>query len=64
MKESNQRPTSKASSDKRPKTAEWPNTIRSRDELDTALEAGSKSGRSKRSIDDIMEDAIKRAEDG
>lgn len=49
---------------KKPDSGDWPNTIRSRDQLDTALEAGLKSGPSKRSIDDIMEKAIARIENG
>jgi hypothetical protein len=47
-----------------PKTPEWPNTIRSRAELDAALEAGLKSGISERSFDQIVEDAIARAKHG
>lgn len=44
--------------------AEWPNTIRTREELDAALEAGLKSGVSKRSFDEIVAAGIKRAEHG
>lgn len=46
------------STEKRP---EWPNTVRTREELDAALEAGEASGVSERSIDEIFEAAIARA---
>ncbi len=42
-------------------TPEWPSTVRSRDELDSALEAGEKSGVSERSFDEIVKAAITRA---
>lgn len=42
----------------------WPNTVRTREELDAALEAGMNSGVSTRTIDEIMEDAIARIENG
>lgn len=48
----------------KPKTPEWPNTIRSRDELDEALEAGRQSGVSERGFDDIVEAAIARVKNG
>ena len=54
--------------DKKQKTTEkrpeWPNTVRTREELDAALEAGEKSGVSERSIDEIFEAAIARAKNG
>lgn len=43
---------------------EWPNTVNNRDELDSALEAGLKSGISKRSIDEIVERARLKIQDG
>ncbi|MCI5078211.1 hypothetical protein [Oricola sp.] len=50
------------------KTAEkhpdWPNTIRTRDELDAALEAGLKSGESDRNIDEIFKATIVRLKNG
>ena len=39
---------------------EWPNTVRTREELDAALEAGLKSGVSPYSIEEITERAISR----
>ena len=44
----------------KPPAEEWPNTVRSREELDSALEAGEKSGVSDRTIDEIFEAAIAR----
>lgn len=43
---------------------EWPNAVRSRDELDSALEAGLKSGVSKRTIDEIFASGIAKAKNG
>lgn len=43
---------------------EWPNTVRTRDELDAALEAGLKSGVSPYSIEEITERAISRLKNG
>jgi hypothetical protein len=40
---------------------EWPNGVRTRDELESALEAGEKSGVSKRTIDEIFESGIAKA---
>jgi len=37
-----------------PDTQEWPNTVHTRDELDSALEAGEKSGVSPYTIDEIV----------
>ncbi len=42
----------------------WPNTIRNRDELDSALEAGEKSGISDRTTEEIFESAIARIKNG
>lgn len=36
----------------------WPNTIRNRDELDSALEAGEKSGVSELTIEQVAERKI------
>lgn len=46
------------------KLPEWPATVRTRAELDTALAEGMKSGTSDRKIEEIMESAITRTEDG
>lgn len=46
------------------KEREWPNTVRNRDELDSALEAGLKSGVSDRTIEDIFEDVIANHKNG
>lgn len=46
------------------KSDEWPNTVRTREELDSALEAGEKSGASDRDIDEIFESAIARLKNG
>lgn len=46
------------------KTREWPNTVRNREELDSALEAGLKSGVSTRTIDEIFESGIAKAKNG
>ncbi|VAW16030.1 hypothetical protein MNBD_ALPHA12-522 [hydrothermal vent metagenome] len=45
-------------------TREWPNGIGTREELDSALEAGLKSGVSERSIDEIFESVIARQKNG
>lgn len=42
----------------------WPNTIRTREELDSALEAGLASGISQYSAEEIVERAIKRFGNG
>jgi hypothetical protein len=42
----------------------WPNTIRTREELDAALEAGSKSGRSKLKIPDILKKVLRESGHG
>ena len=36
----------------------WPNTVRTREELDSALEAGLKSGRSKLTVHEVFESRI------
>lgn len=46
------------------KRPEWPNTVRTREELDAALEAGEASGVSKRSFDEAVEAGIARAKNG
>ena len=43
---------------------EWPNTVRTREELDAALEAGLKSGVSPRGFEEITERAISRLKNG
>ncbi|MCB9947412.1 MAG: hypothetical protein H6842_06220 [Rhodospirillaceae bacterium] len=48
----------------KPAAEEWPNTARSRDELDAALEAGVKSGVSARSFEEIIESAKSRLKNG
>jgi hypothetical protein len=47
-----------------PKAQDWPNTVRSRDELDSALEEGLESGRSKRTVHDIFEEQIAKFKNG
>jgi hypothetical protein len=42
----------------------WPNTVRTREELDSALEAGLASGISPYSAEEIVERAIKRFRNG
>jgi hypothetical protein len=37
---------------------EWPNTVTTRAELDDALDKGSQSGRSERTIEDIYKAAL------
>lgn len=49
------------STEKRP---EWPNTVRTREELDAALEAGEASGVSERTFDEAVEAGIARAKNG
>ena len=39
---------------------EWPNTVRNRDELDSALEAGLKSGVSPYTVEEVGKRAIAR----
>ena len=46
------------------KHREWPNSIRNRDELDSALEAGEKSGVSDRTIEQIFEEEITKFKNG
>ena len=48
----------------KPPAGEWPNTVRTREELDSALEAGEKSGVSDRTIEEIFEAAIARLKNG
>ena len=48
----------------KPAAEDWPNTIRSREELDSALEAGLKSGVSSRRIDEVVEDELSKLKDG
>ncbi len=42
------------------KARDWPNTVRTREELDSALEAGLKSGVSDRTIEEVGEHTIAR----
>ena len=44
-----------------PKELDWPNPVRTREELDAALEEGLNSGVSERTTDEIFESAIARA---
>ena len=46
------------------KVARWPGTIRSQEELDSALEDGEKSGRSPYTIRQIVERTISRLKHG
>ncbi len=41
-------------------STDWPNTVRSRTELDSALEAGLASGVSEKTWDAVIEDARKK----
>ena len=43
---------------------DWPDTIRTREALDLALEAGEKSGISTRNVDEIFEDALTSLKNG
>jgi len=43
---------------------EWPNTVCTRDDLDSALEAGLKSGRSDRTVHEIFEERIDKFKNG
>ena len=43
---------------------EWPNTVRTREDLDTALEKGLASGVSERTFDEIFDSGIALAKDG
>ena len=51
-------------SEKTARDKDWPNTVRTRTELEAALEAGLKSGVSPRTVEDITEQAIARAKNG
>ena len=44
-----------------PRELDWPNTVRTREELDEALEEGLNSGVSERTTEEIFESAIARA---
>ena len=46
------------------KSENWPGNIQTRAELDSALEAGLKSGVSTRTIDEIFESVIAKAKNG
>ena len=46
------------------KSEKWPGNIQTRAELDSALEAGLKSGVSTRTIDEIFESVIAKAKNG
>lgn len=47
-----------------PEADEWSNTVRTREELDSALEAGLKSGVSELTGKQIVERALARLENG
>lgn len=47
-----------------PREDHWPNTVRTRDELDDALDVGLASGVSTRSLDDIFESGIAKSKNG
>lgn len=64
MNDGEQKPQSAAADDEKQDAKDWPNTVRNRDQLDSALEAGLKSKRGKRTIDEVMESAITRVENG
>ena len=42
---------------KTPPAKDWPNTVKTRTDLDAALEAGEKSGVSKRSFENVIKEA-------
>lgn len=46
------------------KVQDWPNTVRTHEELDSALEAGLKSGRSNRTVHEIFEEQIAKFKNG
>lgn len=43
---------------------EWPNTVKTRKELDAALEKGVQSGRSTRTVEDIYKAALAEMKNG
>ncbi|MBO6756448.1 MAG: hypothetical protein JJ902_08990 [Roseibium sp.] len=43
---------------------DWPNTVKTRKELDAALEKGLESGRGTRSLDTLYRDAVASSKDG
>ena len=43
---------------------EWPNTVKTRKELDAALEKGIQSGRSARTVEDIYKAALAEMKNG
>ncbi len=49
---------------RQPDDLDWPNTVRSREELDAALEEGLNSGVSERTTEEIFESAIARVKNG
>jgi hypothetical protein len=47
-----------------PKPEDWPGTVLSRDELDSALEAGEESGASPHTIPEIVQRTLARLRNG
>lgn len=64
MSDTTETPKGKTVERRQKSAGEWPNTIRKREELDRALEAGLKSDVSSRSMDEIIEDEIDHLKDG
>jgi len=48
----------------KPPAEDWPNSVRNREELDSALESGFKSGRSPRTIPEIAERVLRQTKNG
>ena len=64
MTDTDQTPPAAKPEDAKRDIEEWPNPVRTREELDSALEAGLESGISPYSIEEITERVLDRLKNG